>query len=318
MSSLNDDEPIYSNKPTCSSSSLRDDDDGDDEVVLRKKKTTTTNVRGKRKTPSSAKALISASDDSDNKTKKTPARKVKQNLEKDKTNIDEAVLSKLKSPEISVPEPEYVSPSSSTNNNSQYSLNDDDEDNNTHSSAKSTQKMIDFQSNDNDMSKSLLDKITADDYKYHSFNPESFIEIKWKVYQQIKENFPDISMFLQQPGNTFIIGKTNLSELIKLKSQPLKNFTQHIIVFNFSPEPIILGVNKSDFDEYSSQKLNAYIIKNSYESLTVKNVFMVIVTYKKKYAKILFEKYLLCDKIKSRMLKSRGLWNNHNNPSKVK
>jgi len=60
--------------------------------------------------------------------------------------------------------------------------------------------------------------------------------------------------------------------------------------------------------------LNAYIIKNNCTTNGSKNVHMVIVTTKKEYAVILFEKFLLCDKIGFRNLKNRDMWMSPENP----
>lgn len=203
-------------------------------------------------------------------------RKVKQLTEKSK---------EIATPSISISAPDYASSSTLSDDNDHASIIESDI--------------------------PLLQQISPIQ-QYDTLDPNAFIPIAYPVWCQAKQNFDNICIHINPEGNMMV----DIESRFRYEKQPLKAFGQYIMVLNYNQkEPIILGINekmlpKSDEPEF----LNAFKINNSCTTNGSKNVHMVIVTTKKEYAKILFEKFLLSDKIVFRNLKNREMWMSPENP----
>lgn len=234
-----------------------------------------TSARGKRRAPG---AKVSHSDTLKLNLPKT-TRKVKQLTEKSK---------EMTTPSISISAPNYFN-----DNASSSALSDD----NDHATIQSDIP--------------LLDQI-APVHQYDTLDPNAFMLIDYAVWCKAKSNFDNICIHINPEGNMMV----DIESRYRFEKQPLKSFGQYIMVLNYNQKPpIILGINENLLPKYDdSDFLNAYVIKNSCTTNGSKNVHMVIVTTKKEYAVILFEKFLLCDKIGFRNLKNRDMWMSPENP----
>jgi len=157
----------------------------------------------------------------------------------------------------------------------------------------------------------LLDQIPPIQ-QYYTLDPNAFIPISYSVWCKATQNFDNICIHINPEGNMMVDTISNY----RYEKQPLKAFGQYIMVLNYNQkEPIILGINENLLPKCDdSEFLNVFKINNSCTTNGSKNVHMVIVTTKKEYAKILFEKFLLTDKIAFRNLKNREMWMSPENP----
>lgn len=179
-----------------------------------------------------------------------------------------------------------------------------------------------------DGEKSSFENNLSDQEFYHNFDPndpkKGFEVIPFDVYCQFQENFESIGMAKTSSDSIVIVSPSIKLPFKPSKIIPIKSFGHHIIIFNYPRKdgnsPIVIMMNEKDRKTKDSETLQLYRIDNTYQPISSneRNIFMVIAAPKKKYAKIMFEKFIKFEKITFMNLKNVHNWSNALNPKKIK
>ncbi len=171
----------------------------------------------------------------------------------------------------------------------------------------------------------IMQSIVPNTIDYANIPAESLLNIPPSAYfsDHEKERFDDFCIYVLKDG-TYVIDNMDSPSTISLMNVrsrlPIKAFCQHIIVFNAphgpsrSTDPIIFGVNEKYVNRGFDEFLKLYVIKSSKVG---SDVFMVIATTKKDYAKILAKKFMEKVRNDSFILGSEKSWRDVNNPTRL-
>ena len=178
-----------------------------------------------------------------------------------------------------------------------------------------------------DSGNNLFDTIATKTGKYAAMPCDSLSWVPVKTYMQFKENFDGYAFYMLKNGNIFvdtIPSPKNVDMKQVVNRQRIKSFGQYILIANFNhtdpdteertTKPIIFGVNESFVERETGDYLNIYIVKSSQRS---QEVYAMIVTTKKKYAAILMQKFIECDKNEWRALRDQSSWLDVKNPTRI-
>lgn len=172
---------------------------------------------------------------------------------------------------------------------------------------------------------SIFNKIATMSGKYAAMPADSLNWIPVSVYLKFEERFMTHAFYMQRNGLVYIdtIPPKEIDMRKVIKREQIKSFGQYISIMNFnhtdpdtderSTKPIIFGVNESFVEREPDDYLNIYTIKCNQQT----DVYAVIVTTKKKYASILMQKFIECEKNEWRVLREQSSWLDIKNPTRI-
>jgi hypothetical protein len=173
---------------------------------------------------------------------------------------------------------------------------------------------------------SIFNAIATMTGKYAAMPADSLTWIPVKTYIQFDEKFDTHAFYMMKNALIYIDTSPSPKEVSMkqvINRQPIKSFGQYILIANFNhtdpdtdertTRPIIFGVNESFVEREPGDYLNIYIVKCNQQT----NVYAMIVTTKKKYAAILMQKFIECNKNEWRVLREESSWIDVKNPTRI-
>ena len=150
--------------------------------------------------------------------------------------------------------------------------------------------------------------------KIHGIPCSKFELIPFEVYRRFDGTLPNFYLSHDTKNDDWSISRTKME-----KSMNLKNIGHYAMIINYSHRkdgsaeevrtPIIFGINQEKLNVASSEEtLKVYEFENKMSTMQNHNVKMYVITTKKKYATIMFEKVLQCPKISYISLKKPQMW----------
>ena len=159
---------------------------------------------------------------------------------------------------------------------------------------------------------------------FHGLPGTAFDPILFQHYPGFDYVFMNYYLNIDESNNnTWSITRTK-----QKKSMNLKNIGHHVIILNYSrtknaktgetdKTPLIFGLNQQKLPPTSEETLKIYEFENKIFTASNYDVKMYIITTKKKFAVIMFERILQCPDISSVTLKKPDMWIRTMDPRKV-
>lgn len=168
---------------------------------------------------------------------------------------------------------------------------------------------------------SIMDGID-DVAKFHNLSGSDFKKVPWEIYDEFDDKMTNFFLCLDKTR------RWSISREQTEKCKNLNNIGHCAIILNYSRRkeagstemdncPLIFGIKQEKLIKSSNDTLKIYEFHNTLSTADNSDVRMYIITTKKKYAVIMFEKVLLCPNLTYVSLKTPRMWIQTIHPAKI-
>jgi len=158
----------------------------------------------------------------------------------------------------------------------------------------------------------ILPKEQYEKSGFETYNLNKFINTPFDVYRKFSDKL-DQYYLVRNSKNRYYVSCTPSG-----KCENLRQIGHYAMIVNYKrynesnqiiDTPIVIGMKQKRLNvPYTAETLKVYEFRNVTDILDSKDVKMYIITTKKEYAEILFERILDSPILTFRNLKSRGMW----------